>query len=117
MKIKIEGAKPTAILDEVIRKGDFGDEPLPENCGRIRFLCTTEQSKEITGNGIGGHDRIIWDKRYEDQIEEARDKFYELLDKGWMAFLTMGNGEKGKRIFEFDYKYEEILMTTPVVGG
>ena len=86
--------------------------------GTIKFLCTPQQSLKITGNGIGGHDRIVWDRRYMDQIEEARKKFYELLDQKWLAFLTRADGSlQDRQITRFDPNAEEIVMVAPVRGG
>ena len=86
--------------------------------GQIRFLSTVGLSKAITGNGVDGDDRIVWDKRFFDQIKEARVKFYELLKKGFLAFLVRKDGLKSnRRMHKFDPNAEEILMVPPVVGG
>lgn len=86
--------------------------------GQIRFLSTVRLSKEITGNGIGGDDRVVWDKRFLDQIKEARKKFYELLKKGFQAFMVRRDGKKSnRRMHKFDPNAEEIVMVPPVAGG
>lgn len=86
--------------------------------GLIRFLCTSELSRKITGNGIGGDDRIIWDRRYRDQVEEARDKFHQLIKLGYKAFLVKQGGKKcNELVTEFLPEYEELLMVSPVVAG
>jgi hypothetical protein len=86
--------------------------------GAIRFLCDKQMSIAITGNNIDGDDRIVWDRRFLDQIKEARDKFYSLLDKGYLAYLIRGDGTRSKRrTLKFDPNAEEIIMVAPVTGG
>ena len=86
--------------------------------GMIRFLATIGLSKEITGNGIDGDDRIIWDKRFLDQIKEARKRFYDLLNKGFQAFMVKVDGKKSnRRMHKFNPNAEEIIMSPPVAGG
>jgi hypothetical protein len=86
--------------------------------GTIRFLTTSELSKQITGNSIEGDDRIVWNKRYLDQVKEASSKFYELKKLGFQAFLAKRNGQKSNRqMFRFDPNAEEIIMVPPIVGG
>ena len=86
--------------------------------GEIKYLATVELSKKITGNGIGGHDRIIWDRRYRDQIGEARDKFNELVRLGFTPYLTRKDGTKANRpMDEFDPDAEEVIMVAPTAAG
>jgi len=86
--------------------------------GCISFQADKALSKKITGNGIGGHDRIVWDRHFADQIREARDKFYELLKLGFKAHLVREDGKPCNRVLEkFDPNAEEIVMIAPVRGG
>ena len=89
-----------------------------DGVGKIRFLTTSSFSKAITGNGVDGDDRIVWDRRFLDQIKEARTKFYELIKKGFLAFLIGKDGQKSnRRMCKFDPNAEEILMVPPIAGG
>jgi hypothetical protein len=88
-----------------------------EGVGRIWFLTDVKNSKEVTGNGIDGHDTIVWDRRYKDQIEQAREKFYQLLDKGWIAFVVDDNGKPKHRIGQFEPTAEEVIMMTKKEHG
>lgn len=128
-----EVANPTPILNQIIQENaaeeaKVNPDEVPvtveppqlkaSGLGVIQYQCTKEQSLEITGNGIGGHDRINWDRRYADQVQEARDKFYELLEKGWKAFLTREDGSAtNKRLFKFVPDAEEIIMVAPHHAG
>ena len=86
--------------------------------GMIKFMCTPEISKEITGNGVGGDDRIVWDKRFPETIKEAREMFNKLLEKGYKAFMIRKDGQKSERqMFRFDPNAEEVLMIPQVMGG
>lgn len=97
------------------------DIPLVENAvgvGKIRFLTTTELSKQITGNGIDGDDRVVWDRRFLDQVKEASEKFHKLIKEGFKAFLVKRDGQKSnKQMFRFDPNAEEIIMVPPMAGG
>lgn len=125
---------PTPVMTNIIKetldeeaKDVGGDMPVMEEVplhrhegmGRISFLCTSAVSKEITGNGIGGHDHIVWDRRFRDSMNEAREKFYELLGKGYKAFAvkTDGTPHKGRELRRFDPNIEEIVMVAPSAAG
>lgn len=88
-----------------------------EGIGKIRFLCNKEMSLKITGNGIDGDDHFIWDRRFADNIQEARDKFYKLMDQGYLAFYVKADGLQGQRMLKFDPNAEEVIMVPPVVAG
>ena len=125
------GFKMSRALKELVEKEIFNppdqeEDPLDiepplttsDGNGIIRFLCTPKMSKEITGNSIGGDDRIVWDRRFLDQIKEARAKFYDLLDRGFKAFKVKKDGSKSKRrLLKFDPSAEEIIMVPAIVGG
>jgi hypothetical protein len=86
--------------------------------GTIRFLATSSLSKRITGNEIDGDDRIVWDRRFLDQVKEAAQKFDELIKEGFKAFLVRKDGKKSERqMFRFDPNAEEIIMVPPLTGG
>lgn len=118
---------PTPALKKAIADEAAEDAKPAEKSfkGEIKYLATVELSKKITGNGIGGHDRIIWDRRYRDQMGEAREKFNELVGLGFIPYLVKKNGEKYNRPlekdsrgrYEFDPDAEEIIMVAPTAAG
>ena len=109
------GLKPTTAMKEAIAEPDAPKDP---NIGVMRFLCSDATSKQITGKGEGGDDRIIWDRRFLDSIKEARERFYELLDKGYKAFSVLADGKRSRRqVFEFSPDLEEIILVAPVAAG
>jgi len=116
-----EEAVEVAKSEAAERQFEAGETPktIPKTFkGEIKYLATVELSKEITGNGIGGHDRIIWDRRFRDQIGDARDKFQELVRRGFTPYLVKKDGTKHNRpIDEFDPDAEEIIMVAPTAAG
>jgi hypothetical protein len=90
------------------------DEPITEEAPLV------ESQGEIVMKVISAHgdDRLIWDRHFIDSIKEARDKFYDLLSKGYQAFAVKMDGKKSnRRMFKFDPKVEEIIMVPMLVGG
>ncbi len=66
----------------------------------------------------GGHDHIVWDRHYADQIREAREKFYALLDQGYTAHLMKEDGQPcNRQMTKFDPNAEEIIMVAPTTQG
>ena len=63
--------------------------------------------KILTPNG---DDRIVWDKDNGPEALEAKQKFGELIGKGYKAFSVDQNGKRKRQITEFDVEAEEILM-------
>jgi len=68
--------------------------------------------------GPSGDDRIVWQKGFLDSIKEAREKFYELLKKGYVAYAVKSNGMRtNRRMFKFDPRVEEVVMVPMLQGG
>lgn len=131
------GMTPTKALQDAIateEKVDPDDSVLTQEPpqtvfkGNVKFRIQTssDNSKEVLksikkGDVIqkgGGHDEIIWDRHYKDQIEEARTKFYELVNKGYKPFLRKKDGTLFTRqMTAFDPNAEEIIMVSPTVPG
>lgn len=64
-----------------------------------------------------GDERLVWDKENGKQAKEAKAKFEELLGKKHMAFSVDRQGNKNRKIEEFDVDAEEILMVPPTSAG
>lgn len=60
----------------------------------------------------GGDDRLSWDASNIAQLKEARLKFYELLDKGYLAFVVDDDTGKptSEMIMEFEPFLEEVVF-------
>jgi hypothetical protein len=78
---------------------------------------TVEQKISFRILSQNGDDRLAWDKRFLDQVHQARDKFYELKKKGFAAFLPGAGGQPARMLTEFDPSAEEIIFRGMVQGG
>ena len=61
-----------------------------------------------------GDDRLAWNPRDLKQLKEARDKFYSLLDKGYMAYAVnakTGEANKRKKLIRFEPNAGEVIFT------
>lgn len=103
------------------------EQPQTKFTGRfgIKILSNSKLSSEfIKGIKVGevllkggGHDRVVWDRHYADQIKEAREKFYALLDQGYTAFEVRPDGSTGRQIMKFAPDLEEVIMVVPTRPG
>lgn len=59
----------------------------------------------------GGDTRVVWNRKSEGEIKEARQKFEDYIKKGYRAYVTRSDGSKGRRIEDFDSLLEEIVLT------
>ncbi len=64
-----------------------------------------------------GDERIVWDRENGRQAKQAKQKFLELLKKGYTAFSVDHASEKNRKIKEFDIDAEEIMMVPETVKG
>ncbi len=71
-----------------------------------------------------GHTTITWDPRSPSSVNDARDKFDELIRRGYTAFamnVVDSNGivveEKGERITEFNPAVGKVMMVPQLQGG
>lgn len=64
-----------------------------------------------------GDERVVWDSNNGRQAMEAKEKFRDLIKKGYSAYSVDARGKKNRRIKEFDVEAEEILMVPPTAKG
>lgn len=64
-----------------------------------------------------GDTKIIWDKNNRDEVDNARDTYKKMKDKGYMAYSVKEDGEKKKVVHEFDPEAEKLILTPPLRGG
>lgn len=141
MSQSIVGLQPTPALASAIKEEALenskenldetpvtNEPPLRKNSGilSLKILNNSEMSKKIIesvqkGDVLmqgGGHDHIVWDRHYADQIREAREKFYALLEQGYTAHLMKEDGQPTNRqMTKFDPNAEEIIMVAPTTQG
>lgn len=64
-----------------------------------------------------GDVKTVWNKDNADEVGAARAQFDQLKAKGYAAFKTDRNGEKGEMIREFDPTAECIILAPQMKGG
>jgi hypothetical protein len=75
--------------------------------GELRVLDATE-----------GDVKIVWDSGKLDEVNAAREQFDKLTaKKNYIAYTVKKDGEKGRKITEFDPEAEMIILAPPVRGG
>jgi len=64
-----------------------------------------------------GDTKIFWDRKNEAEMENAREIFDSMIDKGFTAFSVGRQGKKSKKITEFNPKMNKILLVPRIAGG
>jgi len=57
-----------------------------------------------------GDTRLVWNRRDQAEVDEARTKFNKYLQKGYRAYLCRSDGSKGHRVETFDSLLEELIL-------
>ena len=52
-----------------------------------------------------------------DEVEAAKEQFKSLTKKGHAAFLVKKDGDRGKKITEFDEDAGKIILIPHIAGG
>ena len=94
----------------VIDRTNFGEvrlkpPPLPDGVGIMRIISQN------------GDDRVTWDAHIPEEVKDAGKKFFELIGKGYKAFVTKSDGSKGHEVQEFDPTAGEIIMVPRTAPG
>jgi len=64
-----------------------------------------------------GDERLVWDSENGQEAKQAKQKFIDLLVKGYSAYSVNRDGKKNMKIEEFDVEAEELLMIPPTAKG
>lgn len=64
-----------------------------------------------------GDTKTMWNKDNPDEVAAAKAQFKTLKDRGFAAFKTDKDGNKGEQITVFDPTVERIIMVPPMRGG
>jgi len=71
-------------------------------------LKSTEFSMRIFDET--GDRRLIWNMADQDQVKDASELFNEYVGKGWKAYAVDAEGKRGRRIYEWNYESQELLV-------
>jgi len=66
---------------------------------------------------MSGDCKHIWDPENEEEVSAVREIFETLIEKGYQAFSVKKNGEKGRKIKEFDPDAGMVILTPRFAGG
>lgn len=63
-----------------------------------------------------GHTEVRWNPRDADEVAVARATFETMREKGYRAFVS-DDGDKGKRVDEFDPQIKRMIFVPQLRGG
>jgi len=119
---EIDEAKKTIVAYK--RKGH--KIVLPDGSPMLRFNANFEEviikAERVSGSILRilnekGDERLAWNRDNGLEAMQAKEKFTELLNKGYIAYSVDLEGNKKNKIEEFDVDAEEILMVPPTMKG
>lgn len=65
-----------------------------------------------------GDTKVIWDPDNDDEVQNAKDQFETLIDKGFKAFEVGRKGRKtNDEVTKFDRNLEKLIFVPQAVGG
>lgn len=64
-----------------------------------------------------GDTKIVWDPNRPEEVENARQSFDSLKEKGYTAYKVNRDGEKGEVARNFDPTAAKIILAPRMVGG
>jgi hypothetical protein len=64
-----------------------------------------------------GDTTITWSSDRPVEVENARENFRKMREKGYLAYRMTRSGDKGEQIHEFDPLAEKIILAPPMAGG
>ena len=68
--------------------------------------------------GPEGDTKTIWDPDKQDEVDNARQTFENLVDKGYRAYHVVGkDGAQGDKMDEFDPVAGRMILIPPMQGG
>jgi hypothetical protein len=57
-----------------------------------------------------GDDRLVWDRRNQKEVDEAKASFEDYMAKGYKAYVCRRDGKKGSKLESFDALLQEVIM-------
>jgi len=72
---------------------------------------------EMSILGREGDLKVTWDSEKQVEVDAARRQFEELMKKNYIAFSVKKDGEKNKKISEFNPELEKMILVPMIQGG
>jgi hypothetical protein len=83
-------------------------EETEETLAYDHVLCVLDRS---------GDTKIMWSKSSDPEVENARKTFDDLRKKGYVAYRTAKEGDRGEVMRTFDATAERMILVPPMAGG
>lgn len=64
-----------------------------------------------------GDTRLTWDSDNREEVDAHKATFDKLIAKGFTAFSVRKDGDKGKKLTEWDPSIEAMILVPPIKGG
>jgi len=64
-----------------------------------------------------GDSNVEWDINDLKSVEKAQKRFEKCLKDGYSAFSINKDGSQGKKLKDFDAKYEKVILFPPTQKG
>jgi hypothetical protein len=100
--------------DKVKSLREQGFKPVPDQCFNGQMVM--EPPARADGLFLmrvlddNGDTRLVWNRRDQAEVDEARAKFDEYIKKGHRAYVCRSDGTKGRRVETFDSMMEELIL-------
>jgi hypothetical protein len=67
--------------------------------------------------GPSGDLRVTWDPKVDEEVDEVRRKFDEIIEQGYLVFELDEATREGRQTKTFDPEARELRAFRPMVGG
>lgn len=67
--------------------------------------------------GSQGDVKRIWDRSNPDEVQDARESFDRLKDRGFLAFRVNKDGTQGEQMDTFEPNAERMILVPQMQGG
>lgn len=67
--------------------------------------------------GPHGDTTVTWDPAVEEDVEEVRRRFDEIVEQGYLVFELDPDSREGRQVRTFDPQAAELRAFRPMVGG
>lgn len=83
----------------------------------------SSRTKGVNGLGVlrilGPHGdvAVTWDPKVDEDVEEVRRRFDEIVEQGYLVFDLDPETREGRQVRDFDPDAQELRAFRPMVGG
>lgn len=98
--------------EEINRFRRLGFSIIAQNPGECQMKAPAPSEHDLIFRVLSdnGDDRLVWDRRNQAEVGEAKVKYQEYMDKGYKAYVCRRDGKKGSKLESFDALLQEVIM-------